>query len=193
MKTNPPPFPAIDEALDAEEQRTAEILTELEQLNNPRCFRCSQSVCFHEYVLSVATGFKTTPHCAACLANGLGRSQAEFLTDAYNYIRRQTCYRSGWQWASRQENQNIEQPGCIWPAATPQLHTEMAVPAAGTPADPNDPNDKRLGRRRHGLRRVGFETPPASQVPAAGPSPAPHCSRLRRASRYSSLVQTHRP
>ena len=141
MKTNPPPLPAIDEALDAEEQRTAEILTELEQLNNPRCFRCSQSVCFHEYVLSVATGFKTTPHCAACLANGLGRSQAEFLTDAYNYIRRQTCYRSGWQWASRQENQNIEQPSCIWPAATPQLHTEMAVPAAGTPADPNDPND----------------------------------------------------
>ena len=138
MKTDQPPFPAIDDDLDAEEQRTAEILKELAQLNNPTCFRCSQSLCFHEYVLSVVTGFKTTPHCTACLASGLGRSPADFLRDAYSYIRRQTCYRSGWHWASRQEGQSIEQPSCIWSATPPQLETHMATPTADPPATPND-------------------------------------------------------
>lgn len=138
MKLNQPPFPTIDDDLDAEEQRTAEILTELEQLHAPTCFRCSRSICFHEYVLSVVTGFKTTPHCTACLASGLGRSPADFLRDAYNYIRRQTCYRSGWHWASQQENQPIEQPGCIWPATPSQLQTHTTTPAADTLADPDD-------------------------------------------------------
>ena len=138
MKTDQPPFPVIDDALDAEEQRTAEILTELKQLYAPICFRCSQSLCFHEYVLSVVTGFKTTPHCTACLSSGLGRSQADFLRDAYSYIRRQTCYRSGWHWASQQENQPIEQPTCIWPAAPSQPQTHMVAPAADTPANPDD-------------------------------------------------------
>ena len=138
MKPNRPPFPAIDDDLDAEEQRTAEILTELKQLHAPTCFRCSRSVCFHEYVLSVVTGFKTTPHCTACLASGLGRSPADFVRDAYAYIRRQTCYRSGWQWASQQENQAIEQPACIWPAAPSPPQTPMAAPAVDTSAAPND-------------------------------------------------------
>ena len=138
MKPNRPPFPAIDDDLDAEEQRTAEILTELKQLHAPTCFRCSRSVCFHEYVLSVVTGFKTTPHCTACLASGLGRSPADFVRDAYAYIRRQTCYRSGWQWASQQENQALERPACISPAAPPPLQTPRVTPAADIPAAPND-------------------------------------------------------
>ena len=137
MKPDQPPFPAIDDDLDAEEQRTVEILKELAQLNNPTCFRCSRSICFHEYVLSVVTGFKTTPHCTACLASGLGRSPADFLRDAYSYIRRQTCYRSGWHWASQQEDQSIEQPACIWPATPSQPQTHMATPAADIPAAPN--------------------------------------------------------
>ncbi len=137
MKPDQPPFPAIDDDLDAEEQRTVEILKELTQLSNPTCFRCSRSICFHEYVLSVVTGFKTTPHCTACLASGLGRSPADFLRDAYSYIRRQTCYRSGWNWASQQEDQSIEQPACIWPATPSQPQTHMATPAADIPAAPN--------------------------------------------------------
>ncbi len=137
MKTDQPPFPVLDDDLDAEEQRTAEILTELKQLHAPTCFRCSRPVCFHEYVLSVVTGFKTTPHCTACLASGLGRSPADFVRDAYNYIRRQTCYRSGWQWASQQENQPLEQPSCIWPAAASRPQTPMTAPAADRPADPD--------------------------------------------------------
>ena len=138
MKPDQPPFPTIDDDLDAEEQRTAEILTELEQLHAPTCYRCSRSICFHEYVLSVVTGFKTTPHCTACLASGLGCSPADFLRDAYAYIRRQTCYRSGWHWASQQENQPIEQPGCIWPATPSRIQTHTATPAVDTSADPDD-------------------------------------------------------
>ncbi len=138
MKTDQPPLPVIDADLDAEEQRTAAILTELKQLHAPTCFRCSRPVCSHEYVLSVVTGFKTTPYCTACLASGLGRSPADFLGDAYNYIRRQTCYRRGWQWASQQENQPVEQPACIWPAAPSLPQTPMTAPAADIPADPDD-------------------------------------------------------
>ena len=138
MKPDQLPFSAIDDDLDAEEQRTAEILKELEQLHAPTCFRCSRSICFHEYVLSVVTGFKTTPHCTACLASGLGRSPADFLGDAYAYIRRQTCYRSGWHWASQKESQPTEQPSCIWPATPSQLQTHTATPAADTLADPDD-------------------------------------------------------
>ena len=138
MKPNQPPFPASEDDPDAEEQRTTEILTELEHLHDPTCFRCSRSICFHEYVLSVVTGFKTTPHCTTCLASGLGRSSADFLGDAYAYIRRQTCYRSGWHWASQQENQPIERPACIWPATPSPLQTHTATPTADTPAAPDD-------------------------------------------------------
>ncbi len=132
------PSPIIDDDWDTEAQRTAAILTELKQLHAPACFRCARSICFHEYVLSVVTGFKTTPHCTACLASGLGRSPADFLRDAYNYIRRQTCYRRGWQWASQQENQPIEQPPCIWPVAPALPQTPLSVPGADTPAAPGD-------------------------------------------------------
>ena len=137
MKSDNPSFPTVEDDLDAEEQRTAEILKDLERLNDPACYRCSKSICFHEYVLSVITGFKTTPHCTACLATGLGRSQGDFLTDAYNYIRRQTCYRSGWQWASQHEDQAIEQPSCIWPDAASSSSEETATHPTPTLANPD--------------------------------------------------------
>ena len=131
-------FPAIEDDLDAEAQRTAAILDELEQLNDPICFRCSNPLCSHEYVLSVVTGFKTTPHCAACLARGLDKSLAGFLRDAFDYIRRQPCYRSGWEWASRKERQPFERPSCIWPDEIASEELEAVLVTSDAPTAPDD-------------------------------------------------------
>ena len=137
MQNGSSSFPAIENDLDAEAERTSAILDELERLNAPTCFRCGNPLCSHEYVLSVVTGFKTTPHCAACLARGLDRSLAGFLSDAFGYIRRQPCYRSGWEWASRKERQPFERPACIWPdgIASEERETVFATSGALTAPD----------------------------------------------------------
>ena len=138
MQNGSSPFPAIEDDFDAEVERTAAILDELEQLNEPVCFRCRIPLCSHEYVLSVVTGFKTTPHCAACLARGLDRSLAGFLSDAFGYIRRQPCYRSGWEWASRKERQPFERPACLWPDKVAPEEPETVFATSGAPTTPDD-------------------------------------------------------
>lgn len=132
------PFPTLKDDPDAEERRAAAILDELEHLNNPSCFRCRSPLCSHEYVLSVVTGFKTTPYCADCLACGLDKSLAGFLNDAFDYIRRQPCYRGGWEWASTNERQPFERPACLWPDKIASEEPETVLPTSDAPAAPDD-------------------------------------------------------
>ena len=108
---------------DAEEQRRVQLLDELEGLSELHCPSCQRSLCQHAYVVCVAAGFKTTPRCVDCLAKGFGRPRDDFLADALQYIRRQPCYWSGWQWANQHEGygRQLEQPPCIWrDAETPE-------------------------------------------------------------------------
>ena len=132
------PFPTLEDDSDAEERRAAAILDELEHLNNPSCFRRGCPLCSHEYVLSVVTGFKTTPYCADCLARGLDKSPAGFLNDAFDYIRRQPCYRSGWEWASREERQPFDRPVCIWPDEIASGEPETVPATSDAHAVPDD-------------------------------------------------------
>ena len=88
-------------------------------------------------MLSVVTGFKTTPHCAVCLARGLDKPLAGFLSDAFDYIRRQPCYRSGWEWASRKERQPFERPACIWPDKIAPEEPEAVLASSGASTTPD--------------------------------------------------------
>ena len=82
---------------------------------------CQRPLCSHAYVICVAVGFKPTPRCVGCLADGYGRPPSELLVDALRYIRRHPCYWSGWRWANQHEGQprNLERPACIWPEDSP--------------------------------------------------------------------------
>lgn len=108
---------------EAEELRRVELIGDLERVGQLDCVTCKRPLCSHAYVICVASGFKTTPRCVSCVADGYGRRHNEFLDDAFQYIRRHPCYWSGWQWANVYEGQeqSLEQPGCIWQdGSTPQ-------------------------------------------------------------------------
>ena len=122
----------LEDGEEAEEQRRVELLDELEALGELHCLSCQRPLCNHAYVVCVAAGFKTTPRCADCLADGFGRPRNEFLTDALRYIRRQPCYWSGWQWANQHEGheQQHEQPPCIWQDGETPEETVAAAPIA---------------------------------------------------------------
>lgn len=131
----------IDDGLDddeeAEDRRRVELLAELECLGEVQCVSCQRPLCGHAYVICVAAGFKTTPRCVGCIADGYGRTQSEFLADAFRYIRRHPCYWNGWQWANRHEgyvqsevdddhliekrpsSTLLERPTCLWPDGSP--------------------------------------------------------------------------
>ena len=108
-------FDRVIDDEEAEERRRVELLAELQDLGALRCAGCQRRLCSHAYVICVAAGFKTTPRCVGCLADGYGRHRREFLADALRYIRRHPCYWSGWQWANRHEGQDrgLERPACI--------------------------------------------------------------------------------
>lgn len=132
----------LDDDEGAEERRRVELLDELERLGELVCMRCQRALCSHAYVVCVASGFKTTPRCVSCIADGYGRPQPEFLADAFHYIRRHPCYWSGWQWANRHEGhvQSLERPACIWPDGSPPEatlipDTHEPLPEAGPEPD----------------------------------------------------------
>ena len=127
---------------EAEERRRVALLAELERLGEVACMSCGRVLCSHAYVICVASGFKTTPRCVACIAAGYGRPVPEFLTDAVRYIRRHPCYWSGWRWANRHEGQarNLERPACIWSDGSPPeatLGAEEAEPQPETELKPD--------------------------------------------------------
>lgn len=108
-------FERVIDNEEAEERRRVKLLAELEGLGPLHCAGCQRRLCSHAYVICVAAGFKTTPRCVGCLADGYGRPRREFLADALRYIRRHPCYWSGWQWANRHEGQaeGLKRPACI--------------------------------------------------------------------------------
>ena len=127
---------------EAEERRRVALLAELERLGALTCMSCGRVLCSHAYVICVASGFKTTPRCVACIAAGYERPVPEFLTDAVRYIRRHPCYWSGWQWANRHEGQarNLERPACLWSKGSPPetaLGEEEAEPQPETELKPD--------------------------------------------------------
>ena len=105
-----------EEDEEAEELRRVELIGDLERLGQLDCVTCKRPLCSHAYVICVASGFKPTPRCTGCVAEGYGRPHDEFLGDAFQYIRRHPCYWSGWQWANQHEGheQTLEHPACIW-------------------------------------------------------------------------------
>ena len=118
---------------EAEELRRVELIGDLECLDQMHCVTCNRPLCGHAYVICVASGFKTSPRCVTCIAEGYGRPNNEFLGDALQYIRHHPCYWTGWQWANQHEGhqQTLEHPACIWQdGTTPE---EAVIPGISGP------------------------------------------------------------
>jgi tRNA 2-thiouridine synthesizing protein A len=103
-----------------EDQRTAALLEELEELAPRSCPDCSRELCSHEYVMNVAMGFKNAPRCVDCLSTVAGREREDFLEQISAHIQRRTCYNAGWRWASEREGFNGSgRPPCLNISETP--------------------------------------------------------------------------
>lgn len=117
------------------DERTRNLLEVLAGLRGARCRGCRAALCGHAVTMSVALGFKDAPYCPACLAAALGVAADTVREHAYDLINQQPCYRSGWEWASREEGWGeTRRPPCLWPGAAPApAVVPVAVPARPAP------------------------------------------------------------
>ncbi|MBI2901859.1 MAG: hypothetical protein HYY17_16870 [Planctomycetes bacterium] len=89
---------------DAEARKIAELLADLARMRGAPCPRCRKTLCGHEALMSIVMGFKSSPHCLACLAAAMERTPAEMSEQLREYVLHRPCYREGWAWADAREN-----------------------------------------------------------------------------------------
>ncbi len=120
--------------------RTEDVVREVDEGWGAPCTGCTQALVGQEVVLSLMMGFRTTPRCADCLAQAVGRSRSSFLDHARAQLRRLDCYAAGWEHADRRQAAAGEPPalGALFDngtesssAAVPAQETQ--APAASTP------------------------------------------------------------
>lgn len=90
--------------------RTEDVIREVDAGWGAPCTGCTQALVGQEVVLSLLMGFRTTPHCADCLAQTIGRTRESFLDNARARLRGLDCYRAGWEHADRRQAATGEQP-----------------------------------------------------------------------------------
>lgn len=121
------------------------LLVRLAALDGAACARCAAPLCGHAATLSIALGFQDAPTCAPCLAAALERPVRVFLEEARDRILRRDCFRQGWRWASRREDQgpaDHARPPCLFLSRRgPELAPEAASEAAQTGGAPPTPAD----------------------------------------------------
>jgi tRNA 2-thiouridine synthesizing protein A len=114
---------------DAPDDAELKLIADLDRLTGRGCARCSDVLCGHAVLFSVALGFKDAPLCPACLAGGLGRPLPELGDELTAHVRRRECFRRAWHVASDREGRPRGwRPACL------ARHTEAMPPAPA--ADP---------------------------------------------------------
>lgn len=117
---------------ESDETRRAEtVLRGVERMRGIPCRVCSRPICGHEAVVSVAMGYGSSPHCLACMAEGLRSDREEFRDRLLAYILERECYRKGWLSASEGEGfGHALTPACLWRTGDERLPD--SIPGRGT-------------------------------------------------------------
>jgi hypothetical protein len=105
-KATPLPFhidPSADDGSDAEREEGLALIRRLEQAKGLSCASCGRQLCAHQTLASIALGLGNTPRCLNCMAASLEQSAEELAGSLFNYFQRRTCYRTAWDWASKEE------------------------------------------------------------------------------------------
>ena len=109
----------MDEIPDFQEDvQTVVLLEDLLRMRGSRCKDCAGSICGHETLMSLVTGYKDSPRCLPCLARLMGRGPEEVRDHLLGYIRHRPCRYAGWLWANEEEGMKpMTLPTCLWPPA----------------------------------------------------------------------------
>jgi tRNA 2-thiouridine synthesizing protein A len=137
-----PPADASDDALP---------VRGLYRLAGGRCRDCARPYTAREAVGSVALGFKDAPRCLPCLADRLGRAEADLRADLVHYARRRECYARAWAVAERLDGPSADWPALAETCQSPAAGTSIPGPV-GEPADAWDAGDLGCGELVLALR-----------------------------------------
>lgn len=95
-------------------ERTERLLADTARLTGTPCASCGDPVCPHEAVMSLASGFKTSPRCARCLAVEVEQEPAAMIAHLSAHFTRRDCWGAAWQAAGEAEHQAPgEDPPCL--------------------------------------------------------------------------------
>lgn len=88
---------------EADGERTRALLEEMGRRPWSTCAACGRALCGHDWVASLALGFRPSPRCRRCLAREFGREDGEFHQGVRSWVDSRACYRAAWAWADRDE------------------------------------------------------------------------------------------
>ena len=84
--------------------RTAEsLIRDLQRLAGTECPACGEPLSHRHALMSIALGFKDAPRCLPCLSTALGGDLTELREQLFQYVQRQDCFRTAWEWACKEE------------------------------------------------------------------------------------------
>jgi tRNA 2-thiouridine synthesizing protein A len=76
---------------------------------------CDGAICGHEILFSIAMGLGDKPRCAACLAQGMGRSTSQLRDQLRDHFRQRACYGEVWRRENEREGFALDSlPQCLW-------------------------------------------------------------------------------
>ena len=92
------------QAVAIENTRTAEsLIRDLQRLRGAACPDCGGPLNHRHALMSLAMGFKDAPRCLRCLSTALGGDLTELREQLFQYVQRQECFRTAWEWACKEE------------------------------------------------------------------------------------------
>jgi tRNA 2-thiouridine synthesizing protein A len=113
---------------DEAEPAMVNLLATFRRIERGRCHDCGELYVGAEALFSIALGFRDSPRCLPCLAQGLSRDAADLREQLVEYIERKDCYRRVWGLLADKEEYTRCAPRAL-PSepATPIEETDEAV------------------------------------------------------------------
>ncbi len=95
-----------------------DLLSKVDRWDHATCFRCSESLCGHQVLFSIALGHADRPWCLFCLARSLERQPDELRDSLLQHFRHRPCYDAVWNAMTVREGGASDRlPECLWPGA----------------------------------------------------------------------------
>jgi len=109
----------------------------VDRLADSRCGACSQRLCGHQILFSIAMGLADRPLCLPCLASSLGRQASELRDSLWQHFRHRECYATVWAAVSgREDLRGDGLPKCLWPESDEHPAASTSPERTGSDGQP---------------------------------------------------------
>lgn len=88
---------------EAPEITAATLILRVQEGSGHPCAGCHAPLVPADVLMSSAMGFKSRPHCLACLARELGQELADLRERLLDYFAQRDCYRGAWEWIQQRD------------------------------------------------------------------------------------------